>query len=217
MEKTHTKIRGKYTNRYRIITCPVGGSGQMKWYRNGFMLPDTKYDAAYKGPGLYRCVLYRKHDIRAVGLINITRNYNRPPYQEDAEDNMAIPQQIDPCKVDTTRHDVEEEADKHGDDKNEGINDGVNGKENILHPDSTPFSNVTIMAHMNDHSMPIAVSISIVSVIAIIIGLIMLVKRRRSYVRVYTLNALLEKNGERNGEKNGDRNGDRITEDNIYE
>lgn len=71
----------------------------MTWYRNGVLLYDYWADSAYQGPGVYRCVLTHHGAIKGVGIVNITRNYNIEPYDEDTEDHMALPQYIDPCST----------------------------------------------------------------------------------------------------------------------
>lgn len=95
----YRKIRGNHPNRWRAVHCPVGGTVVKRtWYRNGWLLQDTDPIAAYQGPGLYRCVLQYRNNVKAVAMINVTRNYTIEAHNEDAEDDMVTPYQLNACK-----------------------------------------------------------------------------------------------------------------------
>lgn len=95
----YRKIRGNHPNRWRTVNCPVGGAVVKRtWYRNGMLLQDTDPMAAYQGPGLYRCVLQQRGYVKAVAMINVTRNYTIEAHNEDTEDDMVTPYKLNACR-----------------------------------------------------------------------------------------------------------------------
>lgn len=96
LDSRFKRIRGAHSERYRIVTCPVKGIKQspVKWYRNGIHLrEDTLASAAYQGPGLYHCLLYKQRLLKSTVYINVTRDYSVPSvwFGEDILYNMRLP------------------------------------------------------------------------------------------------------------------------------